>query len=111
MTHQPSKATANAAEPTQMQGNARRAANAAKVAALSPLDLLTSGAQFSTIVADPPQRDAVVRTADLAKTSNWERGSFIEKSSYATMPGSDTADSDVARACAALLATSTGPKR
>jgi hypothetical protein len=31
-------------------------------------------------------------------------GSLIEKSGFATMPGSKTADSDVARACAEMLA-------
>jgi hypothetical protein len=56
------------------------------------------------------QSDAVVRTADLAKISTWERGSIIEKSGYATMPGSKTADSDVARACAEILATPAVPK-
>ena len=56
------------------------------------------------------QSDAVVRTADLAKTSSWERGAMIEKSGYATMPGSKTADSDVARACATILATPVVPK-
>jgi hypothetical protein len=56
------------------------------------------------------QSDAVVRTADLAKISTWERGSIIEKSGYATMPGSKTADSDVARACAEILATPVMPK-
>jgi hypothetical protein len=49
------------------------------------------------------QADAVVRTTDLAKLSSWERGSIIEKAGFATMPGSTTADSDVARACAEIL--------
>ena len=56
------------------------------------------------------QSDAVVRTADLTKTSSWERGAMIEKSGYATMPGTKTADSDVARVCAELLATPAVPK-
>jgi hypothetical protein len=57
------------------------------------------------------QSDAVVRTAALVKTSSWERGSMIEKSGFATMPGSTTADADVARACAEILATPDVPKR
>jgi len=57
------------------------------------------------------QSDAVVRTADLVKTSSWERGSTIEKSGFATMPGSPAPDSDVARACAEILATPVAPKR
>jgi hypothetical protein len=52
------------------------------------------------------QGDAVVRTAALIKASSWDRGSLIEKSGFATMPGSTTADSGVARACADILATS-----
>jgi len=57
------------------------------------------------------QSDATIRTADLVKASGWERGSIIEKSGYATMPGSTMADSDVARACAEILATPGVPKR
>jgi hypothetical protein len=50
------------------------------------------------------QPDAVVKTDALLKTSTWERSSLIEKSGFATMPGSKLADSDVARACAEILA-------
>ena len=50
------------------------------------------------------QPDAVVQADALVKTSSYERGSLIEKSGFATMPGSKTADSDVARACAEMLA-------
>jgi len=56
------------------------------------------------------QSDAVVRTADLLKTSGWERGAVVEKSGYATMSGSSTVDSDVATACAKILATPAVPK-
>src|SRR5262249_31540074 len=41
-------------EVNTRKGDQRRAANAAKVAATPPLDLLSSGAKSSTIVADPP---------------------------------------------------------
>jgi dienelactone hydrolase len=50
------------------------------------------------------QTDVVLRTADLVKINSWERRSVIEKAGFATMPGSNTADSDVARACAEILA-------
>jgi len=50
------------------------------------------------------QADAPVKLAELTKTSSWERGNVIEKSGFALMPGSKTADSDVARACAESLA-------
>ena len=32
------------------------------------------------------QSDAIVRTADLVKTSNWERRAVIEKGGYGTIP-------------------------
>jgi hypothetical protein len=56
------------------------------------------------------QDDALAKIAALAKTSSWERGSAIEKSGYALMPGSKTTDTDVARACAELLASPPIPK-
>jgi hypothetical protein len=56
------------------------------------------------------QGDAAVKLVELSKVSSWERGSFIERSGFALMPGSKTADSDVARACAESLATPTTPK-
>jgi hypothetical protein len=56
------------------------------------------------------QSDAAVRTAELVKTGSWERRSIIEKSGYATMPGSTGADSDVASACAEILSTPAVPK-
>ena len=51
------------------------------------------------------QGDAAAKLVELAKASTWERGGVIEKSGFAMMPGSKTADSDVARACAEILAT------
>jgi hypothetical protein len=56
------------------------------------------------------QPDAVVKADALVKTSAWERGKLVENSGFATMPGSKTADSDVARACAEILAKSAVPK-
>ena len=56
------------------------------------------------------QGDAPARIAELAKASSWEQGNVIEKSGYALMPGSKTTDSDVARACAEMLATPPTPK-
>lgn len=49
------------------------------------------------------QADATVKTAELMKSSAWERGSIVEKAGFATMPGTTLADSDVASACASLL--------
>jgi hypothetical protein len=56
------------------------------------------------------QGDAPAQIAALAKSSSWERGTIIEKSGFALMPGSKTTDSDVARACAEMLATPPTPK-
>jgi hypothetical protein len=56
------------------------------------------------------QADAPAQIAALGKASSWERGSLVEKSGFALMPGSKTSDSDVARACAELLATPPTPK-
>lgn len=50
------------------------------------------------------QGDAAVKIGELSKVSSWDRGNVIEKSGFALMPGSKTADSDVARACAESLA-------
>lgn len=56
------------------------------------------------------QGDATVKLGELAKVSSWDRGGFIERSGFAIMPGSKTADSDVARACAESLANTPMPK-
>ena len=75
------------------------ASHTAVVAALAPICVERFRAQ----------PDAVVKTDALLKTGTWERSSLIEKSGFATMPGSKMADSDVARACAEILAA-TPPK-
>ncbi len=76
------------------------AAQSATVAALAPI----CAERFRA------QADGPAKIADLTKASAWERGNVIEKSGFALMPGSKTADSDVARACAEILATPTTPK-
>jgi len=40
----------------------------------------------------------------LKETRNWERGDYVEKQSWATMPGENEADSKVAGKCAEFLA-------
>ena len=71
------------------------AAHEAAVAALAPICVDRFRAQG----------DAVTKQAELAKASTWERSGLVEKSGFATMPGGKGADSDVARACAEILAT------
>jgi hypothetical protein len=80
--------------------NSVAASHDAVVAALAPICVERFRAQ----------PDALVKADALVKTSTWERGDMIAKSGFATMPGSKTADSDVARACAEILATAGPPK-
>jgi hypothetical protein len=78
------------------------AAHDAVVAALAPI----CAERFRT------QSD-VPAIAELAKASSWQRGSVVEKSGFALMPGGKTADmdiADVARACADILASPAVPK-
>jgi hypothetical protein len=72
---------------------AKQRANAAVVAALAP------------ICVDNFRRapDATTQQVELNKASYWERRSFVEKRGWATMPGSSSVDSEVARACAELI--------
>lgn len=49
------------------------------------------------------QADAGAKLVDLMKASTWERGNFVEKGGWATMLGSSSPSSGVARACAELL--------
>ncbi len=49
------------------------------------------------------QANASAKLAELNKVSSWDRESLIEKGGWATVPGSDTPNSAVARACAERL--------
>ena len=71
----------------------QRSSTAAVVAALSP------------ICVDKFQRsaEAAVNLTELKKISSYQQSTFIEKGGWATLPGSDTANSSVADACANLL--------
>lgn len=76
---------------------------AAKSAAAASHDAVVAALAPICVDRFRAQPDAVVKTDALMKGSSWDRGNIIEQSGYATMPGSKTADSDVARACAAIL--------
>jgi hypothetical protein len=52
------------------------------------------------------QADATEKLAEFHKASSWDRESIIEKGGWATVPGSNTPNSAVARACAERLGTS-----
>lgn len=80
--------------------DAGEAAHDATVAALAPL----CAERFRA------QADVQARMAELAKASTWERSNVVEKSGFASLPGSKAADSDVARACADLLMAPATPK-
>jgi hypothetical protein len=43
------------------------------------------------------------RLEALKKTDNWQRGEYVEKQGWATMPGEEKPDRKVAEACARLL--------
>ena len=49
------------------------------------------------------QGDAANKLGELSKASSWDRGNIVERGGFATMPGSKTSDTDVARACAEVL--------
>jgi hypothetical protein len=76
---------------------AATAAHDAKVAALASI----------CVERFQAQGDASVKLGELSKVSSWERGTFIEHTGFAVMPGGKTADTDVARACADMLGNTT----
>jgi hypothetical protein len=44
--------------------------------------------------------DKVAKLAELKKADSWNRGEFVTKQGWATMPGSKDVDNGVARSCA-----------
>ena len=60
---------------------------------------------LAPICADNFRRgqDSVARLVELKKVSSWEQGSFIEKGGWAKIPGSQSTDSTILRACATLI--------
>jgi hypothetical protein len=73
---------------------AQKSATSAVVAVLAP------------ICVDKFQHaaDAQTNMTELRKVASWQQGSFVEKGGWATMPGTTSPDSVVARACAEMLA-------
>ena len=76
------------------QQMAQQRSDAAVVAVLAP------------ICADRFRQHADMGTnlVELKKVSSWQRGAFVEKGGWATMPGSTSPNAGVASACADLLA-------
>ena len=50
------------------------------------------------------QADVATNLAALNKANSWDRDTVVEKSGFATMPGSKDSTIGVARACAEILA-------
>lgn len=73
----------------------RHSSTSAVVAALSPI--CVDKFQHSA--------EAAGNLVELKKVSSYQQGSFIEKGGWATLPGSNTANSAVAQACADLLSS------
>jgi hypothetical protein len=71
----------------------QRSTSSAVVTALSPI--CVDKFQHSA--------EAAVNMVELKKVSSYQQGPFIEKGGWATLPGSDNANSAVARACAEML--------
>ena len=71
----------------------QKSSTAAVIAALSPIcvDKFQHSAEASTNIIE------------LRKVSSYQQGTFIEKGGWATLPGSDSANSSVATACANML--------
>ncbi len=77
---------------------ARDRAEAAVVDALTPV----------CVAGFEAQADAAAKLTEFKKiSSSWDQRSFIEKGGWATVPGSGTPNSDVARACAEKLGKAT----
>jgi hypothetical protein len=73
---------------------AKERADSAVIAALAPICV----DQFRQVA------NASANLSELSKISYaWDRGTFIEKGGWAIMPGSEKADSEVAKACAETL--------
>lgn len=80
-------------------GNAQEMATQQKekavLAALTPICV----AQFKS----ESQAERTTQLAALEEESSWERGDYVEKQGWATMPGSKDANDEVADACSSEL--------
>jgi hypothetical protein len=72
---------------------AQRSAASAVVAALAPI--CVDKFQLAS--------DSTTNLVELKKVTSWQQATFVEKGGWATLPGSKTPDTAVARACAELL--------
>lgn len=77
------------------QEMAERQKNEAVLAALTPVCV----AQFKSLAVE--MRDT--KLAALEEENSWQRGDYIEEQGWATMPGSEEPNNEVADACASEL--------
>ena len=77
------------------KSTAERQADRAVVSALTPICV----AQFKS----EPQVEQTTHLAALQKENSWERGDYVEKQGWATMPGSNKPNDAVAEACMSEL--------
>jgi hypothetical protein len=80
-------------------GSAKQAADLqaekAVISALTPICV----AQFKTM----PQTERTTHLAALQKEMSWQRGDYVEKQGWATMPGGTNPNDAVAEVCASEL--------
>jgi hypothetical protein len=48
-------------------------------------------------------KDAVAQLVELKKARSWEQASFVDKGGWAKMPGVESTDSAMSRACAEMI--------
>ncbi|KRR20476.1 hypothetical protein [Bradyrhizobium retamae] len=77
------------------QQTADRKAERAVISALTPICV----AQFKSA----SQTEQTTHIAALQKEGSWERGDYVEKNGWATMPGGIKPNAEVAEACASEL--------
>ncbi|MEQ8321468.1 MAG: hypothetical protein RH946_14465 [Rhodospirillales bacterium] len=74
---------------------AEEQANREVLSALTPICVT----QFKQLA----QNQETTHLAALKEKGSWEQGDYVEKQGWATMPGSNTPNDDVAEACAEAL--------
>jgi hypothetical protein len=77
------------------QRTAKSQSDKAVIAALAPICV----AQFKSA----PQNEQSTHLAALEKEPSWDRGDYVEKHGWATMPGSKAANDAVAETCTSEL--------
>ena len=77
------------------KSTAERQVDSAVISALTPICV----AQFKS----EPQAEQTTHLAALQKENSWERSDYVERQGWATMPGSNKSNDEVAEACTSEL--------